>query len=202
MLDLCFINPKQKIPIQVQKLTGLDDYFLSRMEDEETVFPLIHQFLCRNQGALLAGYCVDFDIRMIRSMYLRQNMDFPEYVFLDEKKMAKDILLPDGLENYKLRTCLEHLGLDWGIQFHSAIDDVYATGLLLEYCLKYYLTVVADERPAELEAKVINAKYFVNPQKKSMRRLIVYTSLGEIYYDAVNRGVGNQEQQRDGPIHI
>lgn len=92
--------------------------------------------------------------------------------------------------------------MDWGIQFHSAIDDVYATGLLLEYCLKYYLTVVADERPAELEAKVINAKYFVNPQKKSMRRLIVYTSLGEIYYDAVNRVVGNQEQQRDGPIHI
>lgn len=95
-----YINPKQKVPIQVQKLTGLDDHFLSRMEYEETVFPLIHQFLCRNQEALLAGYCVDFDIRMIRSMYLRQNMDFPEYVFLDEKKMAKDILLPDGLEQY------------------------------------------------------------------------------------------------------
>ena len=89
--------------------------------------------------------------------------------------------------------------MDRGIQFHSAIDDVYATGLLLEYCLKHYLTVVADERPAELEAKVINAKYFVNPQKKSMRRLIVYTSLGEIYYDAVNKGWGiknNSEMAR------
>ena len=41
-----------------------------------------------------------FDIRMIHSMYLRQHVEFPEFVSLDVKKMAKDILLPDGLEQY------------------------------------------------------------------------------------------------------
>lgn len=187
-----YINPKQKIPPKVQQITGLSNQFLSRVEKEEIVFQQIENYMddCYKQGAIIAGYCVDFDIRMIKSMYARQNASYPDFVSLDVKKIAKDIFIEDDLKDYKLQTCISHIGLDAGIRFHSAVDDVYATGLLFEHCIKSYLQQVSEDKKINLEVKFISATYFVNPQQKSMRRIIVYTSLGEVYYDTIKHGWG------------
>lgn len=190
-----YINPKQQVPLKVQRITGLNNQFLERADMEEIVFLEINKYIqdAFEKNALIAGYCVDFDLRMIRTMYERQGSHFPEFVSLDIKKIAKDILLEDDLKDYKLQTCITHLGLDAGIRFHSAIDDVYATGLLFEYCIKNYLQQLV-KRNSSIETKLISANYFVNPMQKSMKRIIVQTSLGEVYYDVVKRGWGVKKQ--------
>lgn len=186
-----YINPRCKVPEKVKKLTGLDNDFLSQMEDEETIFPVIDTYLSKRliPGTLIASYNIGFDIGKVQAMYTRQNRVLPSLESLDVMKIAKDVLLADGLENYRLQTCVSHLGLATGLHFHSAMDDVYAAERLLEYCIKEYIRQTYDEL-SDIEVQITGAQYFVNPMRKSMRRIIVYTTLGEIYYDTVNGGWG------------
>ena len=153
-------------------------------QTEEDAFSEIQEFFGEN--ALLVGYNVDFDIDMLRGMYKRQKTELKFWYKLDVLEMARDILYGKEIEDYSLSTLIWHLGLDSGITFHQADDDVLATWRLMEYCYNEYKEL-RKTQPSSLEHVYINSIYFWKGYNKFQQGVYLNTSLGKMYYSTFQK---------------
>lgn len=163
---------------------GITNEFLQDKQTEEDAFSEIQEFFGEN--ALLVGYNVDFDIDMLRGMYKRQKTELKFWYKLDVLEMARDILYGKEIEDYSLSTLIRHLGLDSGITFHQADDDVLATWRLMEYCYNEYKEL-RKTQPSSLEHVYINSIYFWKGYNKFQQGVYLNTSLGKMYYSTFQK---------------
>lgn len=163
---------------------GITNKFLQDKQTEEDAFSEIQEFFGEN--ALLVGYNVDFDIDMLRGMYKRQKTELKFWYKLDVLEMARDILYGKEIEDYSLSTLIRHLGLDSGITFHQADDDVLATWRLMEYCYNEYKEL-RKTQPSSLEHVYINSIYFWKGYNKFQQGVYLNTSLGKMYYSTFQK---------------
>lgn len=173
-----YIKPPFPVSEKITELTGISNVYLADKPCEEEVVDIIRTFL--KQADFVAGHNVPFDIRFVNSTMLRNRRPSPISDFLDTLDLAKDVIEKTSVENYKLGTLLAACHLDEGLQFHSAIDDVKATSILLETLLKKY--AAQTDAPIELdEPTVIGVQYW---EKHGLARIYVNTDKGSIFFQS------------------
>lgn len=185
-----YIKPPFSMPEKASAVNGITDEFLADKPSEDEVFPEIEKFM--NDVDCVAGYNVNYDIGMMSAMYKRMGKDFSFKYTLDVLEMARDFLeKPAEVPNHKLGTVAEALGVDKGIQFHGALQDVTATFR----CFKIFLNAYVNDAPAKkerIQPNVFGVSYWQGYRGHS--RQYVHTSSGAFYYDILDKNWGAKEK--------
>lgn len=171
-----YIKPPFEVAQEITNLTGISNEFLADKPAEEDVAFDIYRYL--HDAAVCIGHNVPFDIRFVKCMCDRNGLEYPIAESLDTLALAKDVIKKEDVENFKLGTLLSVLGLDEGIQFHSAIDDVYATSLLLQSLLAAYYKQGNEEVIVE-KLTVLGVAFW---QKYDMSRIYINTDKGSVFF--------------------
>ncbi len=195
-----YIKPPFAVTSKIEELTGITNDFLQTQAAEAEVFDTIDAFL--GEAPIIAAYNTPFDVRFIKAMYERNDKKFIPAIELDVLVMAKDIIEPTSIENFKLETVAKYYGVDHNIDFHSADDDVTVTSRLLQLFLKEYIHTQAQEEKAEntnasgktnnkSQCKVLSMKYWKGYRGNS--RIYVNTDLGTVFYEIRHKRWGEKD---------
>ena len=169
-------------PMTFGKLTGITRETLDGQPEEPEAFKIINNFLGPNP--IIGAYNTPFDYKFMVQMYIRNGAIFnvQEEDALDVLIMARDIVSKEESSSHKLGDIANLYGLDKGVSFHSAIDDIYVTGLLLNtFMSQYYdfFKAEATKPPVVIErAKVQSLSYWQG-----------YRGFSRIYINAILKGV-------------
>jgi len=150
-----YINPERKLEPKIVKLTGITDEKLSHYTNEDTQWPVILDFF--GSSPVLCGHnIITFDIPMMSAAYKRHDAPFLPTA-LDTLKMAQELHLKEEAGSHKLSDLTTHFGLDYGLAFHNAMDDVTATTRLLRFFVEEYMEKKAigdPDAPEKIQTKV------------------------------------------------
>ena len=120
-----FAKPKQSIPPDVQKLTGITDEMVANAPRIEDV---IYDFYEWSRGCIISGYnIVGFDLKFVKKVADRIGVKFDNEV-IDAYIVARQSSIKPS--NYKLGTVVKALGLTLN-DAHRAYNDAYATAQVL-----------------------------------------------------------------------
>ncbi|MBQ8806411.1 MAG: 3'-5' exonuclease [Bacteroidaceae bacterium] len=173
-----YIKPPFPVSDKITELTGISNVFLADKPSEADVVDKIRTFL--KQADFVAGHNVNFDIRFVNSTMMRNRRPSPIVDYLDTLELARDVITKESVPNYKLGTLISAFGLDEGIQFHSAIDDVAATSLLFEKLLLQYAEQEEDDIEL-IELTVTGVQYWA---KHGLARIYVNTDKGSVFFQS------------------
>ena len=133
-----FVNPEKPIPFEVQNLTHITDEMVA---DAPKMDQMIPEFLEFCKGCVLVAHNAHFDTRFIANKSKKLGLEFKPYV-IDTLEMARELY--NDVENYKLGTIVEHLGIELE-GAHRAINDTRATAKMFikmrEACDKEHVKV-------------------------------------------------------------
>lgn len=182
-----YIKPADLVSPQITKLTGITNEFLSDKSTESEAFSFIDSFLKEVEG--IAGHNVNFDLFKIMGLYFRQGyISLPKtYRIYDTLEMARDY---DHKSSHKLCDVAKEYGLDTGITFHNAMDDVKATKRIMEYFIKSYDNI--GTWPGIIKPKIGAICYYEMPTHKE-NRIYVNTDCGTVYFNVYYRIWGSKK---------
>ena len=115
-----FVNPKEPIPFDIEKLTSINDSMVADAPDIETVLPEFMKFC---EGCIMVAHNASFDMSFIRENCRRQGLA-DEFTVVDTLGMARSMF--ENLKNYKLDTVVEAVGGSLE-HHHRAVDDAEST---------------------------------------------------------------------------
>lgn len=177
-----FMKPPIPMPEKASEINGITDDFLKDKKSEEEECIRIRDYISE---LILIGYNVGYDIKMLKSMFARQEVYVSCKGCLDVLEMARDIISKKEAGNHKLSNIAHIYGVDEGIQFHSSIDDVEVTARLLQVFHDIYM-----EQKSENEDKIrlcINYTYFWNGFRKEQAGIYINTNLGRVYFSTFKK---------------
>ncbi|MDO4282010.1 MAG: PolC-type DNA polymerase III [Clostridia bacterium] len=173
-----FVNPEKPIPFKVQELTHITDDMVENAPKMDEVIP---KFLEFTKDSVLVAHNAHFDISFIANKSQKLGLEFKPYV-IDTYEMSLELY--NGVENHKLGTLVEYLGIPLE-GAHRAINDTRATAKMFirmkEDCEKervdinnYIFTNISD-RSKNLPANhiIILAKNYVG--LKNLYKLVSYS---------------------------
>lgn len=188
-----YIKPFFAIEELIENLTGITNEFLEDKPEEEEVFSDIYSFF--GDSPLIAAYNSKFDTAFLYNLYKRNGKELKNAIIEDGKfkrlkdeidvlKVARDLVDPKEVENFKLKTIVSYYGLDNGVSFHSADEDTRVTAKLLEIFLTEYneRENSRNENKEKLKVKFVSAMYW-NKFGHKLERIYVNTNGPKIYYD-------------------
>ena len=187
-----YIKPPTPVSQEIVELTGITNEFLADKPSEAEVVYAIRAFL--KQADVAVGHNIPFDNRFVKTTMERNNRLNPIGNILDSLKMARDIVDQDMVENNKLETLVTALGLNDGVQFHSAIDDVGATSKLFEAMLQQY---IAQDDNADVELITVKVESVSYWAKHDMERLYFNTDIGSVFLDLKSDYLGTKDKEID-----
>ena len=171
-LDI-YINPLEPISPVIEELTGITNEQLALAMPEDQVVSRIITFM--NQADTWGAYNASFDLLKLKHMAARTNTPYIEHQCIDVLIMARNMIRKDTIKNHKLGTVTERLCPTYEAKFHNSLEDVRATGKILEQLNKMYHEVkTPTERPEKLV--ISGAKFWINPHMQNMRRLKIYSN--------------------------
>lgn len=180
-----FIKPKQPLSDKVISIHHITNDFLSDKPSEDEIFDEIEQFF--GYKPIIGGYNVSFDSSMLRELYLRHSKEFVTTVELDILEMSRDIISNKETQDYKLESIATLYGIEEGLSFHSAIDDVVATGRLLSVFYNEYKNKQQELFNQRLESVHVNYMYFWKGFNKNQTGLYLATNLGKIWLSTYSK---------------
>ena len=180
-IDL-FMKPPFKMDQKIVDIHGITNEFLEDKPTEAMVINEIENFFGPNP--VIVGYNTDFDIDMLAALYRRCGRELHYQVSLDVLEMARDLVSHKETDGYKLGTMAEMYGVNNGLTFHHAIDDVVATGRLL--CC-FYADYKRNPVIPGSTIVYINFMYFWKGFNKAQSGMYLSTNLGKMYYSSVNK---------------
>ncbi len=145
-----FVNPEKPIPFKVQELTHITDEMVA---DAPKMSDMIPEFLEFTKGCVLVAHNAHFDVSFIENKAKKLGLEFKPYV-IDTYEMSLELY--NGVENHKLGTLVEYLGIPLE-GAHRAINDTRATA-------KMFIRMKED---CDKERIDINNYIFTNIQDKS-----------------------------------
>ena len=163
-----YINPQEPLKEKITEITGITDYVLAKARTEAVEAPGIFEFM--ESADLWVAYNIGFDVRMLHQMSQRTGIPFSEKPCLDVLEMARDFVKKEDCGDHKLGTMIHYFWPDKSFQFHSSLDDVRATALLLTKFISMCKNYTYDDAD-KIQAKVIWASYWVNPNNSSQTRI-------------------------------
>lgn len=193
--EMCwYINPGYALPDTIIELTGITDEFLDDMPYESEI---IDEIACFFDTEAVCGYCNDkFDNKFMESLFERHGYVFSPAQSLDVYHVAKDIISPKDIRNYKLRTVVEYFGFDQDIaQFHNAESDTLATMLCVNKFAELYLAMEESAYENLIQCSVKSIAYWENPRDWKQKRIYVETEAAVFYFDILNKVWCMQETQ-------
>ena len=146
------------------------------MDEWDTHEKIIRPFFGDNP--ILAGYNIlNFDDKFMQLLWLRScGVELKPEAELDVLRMVQEKM---NLKSATLENAAKELGADFGLSFHTSIDDVIATERVAELLLPMYYD--ADE-PAKFRFKVYGVYYQYYSHKNE--RIYVHTyPKSSTYYD-------------------
>lgn len=181
--------PMQQTVIDIHHITN---EFLEDKPNEETIFGFIDNFF--GERPIVVGHNIDFDIDMIKAMYSRNNKEFKPQVALDTLEMARDLITSKEIDNYKLGTLAEAYGLDAGLTFHNALDDVKATLRILNVFHDEYSKLP----PVNNKQRVyVNRIYYWKGFNKNQMGIYLETNFGKMYFSTNQKAWFSSEVDLD-----
>lgn len=172
-----FINPCLPIPEEASKVNGITNKKVKdEMDEWDTHEKIIRPFFGDNP--ILAGYNIlKFDDLFMQLLWLRScGVELKPEAELDVLRMVQEKM---NLKSSTLENAAKELGADFGLSFHTSIDDVIATERVAELLLPMYYD--ADE-PAKFRFKVYGCHYQYYSHKNE--RIYVHTyPKSSTYYD-------------------
>ena len=120
------IDPKKEIDPFITQLTGIKQEDLN---GQPTIDKVIPQFFSFIENFTLIAHNAPYDIKMLASECYRSKIELCENKVIDTITLAKKIISKENIQNYKLTTLKEYLGLSYSS--HRALDDC-------ETCSKVY----------------------------------------------------------------
>lgn len=172
-----FINPCLPIPEEASKVNGItNEKVKDEMDEWDTHEKIIRPFFGDNP--ILAGYNIlKFDDLFMQLLWLRScGVELKPEAELDILRMVQEKM---NLKSSTLENAAKELGADFGLSFHTSIDDVIATERVAELLLPMYYD--ADE-PAKFRFKVYGVYYQYYSHKNE--RIYVHTyPKSSTYYD-------------------
>lgn len=172
-----FINPCLPIPEEASKVNGItNEKVKDEMDEWDTHEKIIRPFFGDNP--ILAGYNIlKFDDLFMQLLWLRScGVELKPEAELDVLRMVQEKM---NLKSSTLENAAKELGADFGLSFHTSIDDVIATERVAELLLPMYYD--ADE-PAKFRFKVYGCHYQYYSHKNE--RIYIHTyPKSSTYYD-------------------
>ena len=115
-----FVNPREPIPFEIERLTGIND---GMVMDEPPVEEVLPRFLDFCGAAVMVAHNASFDMSFIEYNAEQLGIDFKPTI-VDTVALAR-ILLPE-LKRFKLDTVAKALNVSLE-NHHRAVDDAEAT---------------------------------------------------------------------------
>ena len=115
-----FINPERKIPLEIVKLTKIED---SMVEKAPTIDKILPKFLEFIKGTVTVAHNAKFDAGFIKQKALELNLKFEECV-IDTLPLARTLLPEEKKHSLGHLVKLFKVNLE---NHHRAIDDATAT---------------------------------------------------------------------------
>jgi DNA polymerase III epsilon subunit family exonuclease len=103
------VNPNKKIGQFITELTGIRQEDLDTQPTIEDVIPKFFEFI---EDYTLIAHNAEYDIEMLASECYRSNIKLCDNKVIDTLELAKKIIPRNSIDNYKLKTLKEYLGLD------------------------------------------------------------------------------------------
>ena len=176
-----FINPCLPIPEEASKVNGItNEKVKDEMDEWDTHEKIIRPFFGDNP--ILAGYNIlKFDDLFMQLLWLRScGVELKPEAELDVLRMVQEKM---NLKSATLENAAKELGADFGLSFHTSMDDVIATERVAELLLPMYYD--ADE-PAKFRFKVYGCHYQYYSHKNE--RIYVHTyPKSSTYYDVYKK---------------
>jgi len=120
------VNPGQRIPVWIRKLTGIDDETVADAPPFSEVAPEIVDLL--HDGVFVA-HNVDFDERFLRERLAAEDIHLPWWPTLCTVRLSRRILIDQ--ESYRLDALAEGLGIGLDQHHRAAFDAEAAAQILL-----------------------------------------------------------------------
>lgn len=193
-----YIKPDFEISEKIEEITGITNDFLIDKPKEFEVFDNIKKFF--GEKYCICGYNnTKFDNEMMKALYERYNEEFKPEISLDVFLMCRDIIHKDETDNFKLSNLVELYGLADGLQFHNALDDVKATGELLNTFIHEYKTntnLLIKETTGKPIPKIYSISFWKG-YNQFLNRVYVSTNMGKIYYNIYYKFWENKDKNVD-----
>lgn len=184
-----YIQPPFAISEKITELTGITNEKLATYPMEDVLFPEIQEFF---RACVVSAHNSSFDVRFMKALYERNNASFEPQAVIDTLEMARDLVLHTETENYKLGTLAKVFGLDEGIQFHNALDDVTVTALLFQIFVKEYKEQSENHYSCgNIKPALTSIGFWEGYQGFS--RIYVHTDCGSLYYEIRRKTWGSKE---------
>lgn len=117
------INVGRSVPIQAQRVHGINNAMLTGQPSPKDVFPRFYEFV---SGAVIIGHNARFDIDFLRHELGRLGLGLNNHLICTLELSRR--LLPH-LPDHRLETVARHLlgSLPEGMKLHRALDDARLT---------------------------------------------------------------------------
>lgn len=191
-----YINPERKLDPIITELTGItDEMLVNAYNEKETISKIIH-FM--EKADLWAAYNAKFDLNKLKETYRRTGVKEIWKDCIDVFEMAKNIIHKADIKNHKLGTVTGYLCPNYEAKFHDSLEDVRATGKVLEILATEYDKIKTPVFP-DKTIKVDSVSYWKNPNMGSMRRLTIWSNRKNtgIFWDCKNKCFSCNSKKED-----
>ncbi len=134
-----FVNPKEPIPFEIEKLTGINDNMVIDAPEIEEVLP---QFLEFAADCVMVAHNASFDMSFImencKRLGLEARNEWGEFTYVDTVALARVLLAEQ--KKYTLDAVAKTLGVSLQ-NHHRAVDDAQCTA---EIFVKFLQRMTAD----------------------------------------------------------
>jgi DNA polymerase-3 subunit alpha (Gram-positive type) len=132
-----FVNPGKHIPINITKLTGINDDMVKDAPDTKTALSLFAEFA---KDACLVAHNASFDTGFVFRKGKENGITYKNSV-IDTLSLCKRIY--PGLHSYSLNNIAEHLGLK--LHHHRAQNDAECTASIFLDCMRLMSEMGMDD---------------------------------------------------------
>jgi len=130
------VNPGQKIPVWIRKLTGIDDRVVADAPNFCEIAPEVEELL---RDGIFVAHNVDFDARFLRGRLEAEGIHTPWWPTLCTVRLSRRLLVDQ--ESYRLDALAGDLGIEMEQHHRASSDAEAAAGILLR---------IVDDRAGEL----------------------------------------------------
>lgn len=184
-----YIKPPFAMDSGVIAIHGITNEFLEDKFSEEEISPQIEAFF--GGADLLCAYNINFDVKMMMRLYERMGMPIPSVLSEAEKQLdvliyARDLVSSKETKSHKQEDVCKAMGLEDGVKFHSAIDDIEACFRLFKVFVKQYQDMEMPDY-SKLPTPVIYQDGIAYWERGRIKRIYLNTDRGGFYYDIMKK---------------
>lgn len=126
------IDPCMSLDPYITILTGIKN---SDLQGKPKIKDVLPKFFEWSKGFTLVAHNAPFDVKMIACECYRNNLDMFDNKIIDTVTLAKRMFDKSDLQNYKLETIKDYLGIS--VKSHRALDDCETCSAVYQlYCEK------------------------------------------------------------------